>query len=87
MLLLQRLPQFRRRAVDRLLELRRLVVLRQWRLLRHDRRDDRDELRYLLLTGVSRHIGDDFGVETDSDERRRDEGLGDPGNCKSPPRV
>ena len=67
MLLLQRLPQFRRRAVDRLLELHRLVVLRQWRLLRHDRRDDRDELRYLLLTHVSRHIGDDFRVETDSD--------------------
>src|SRR6202047_3833344 len=31
--------------------------------------------------------GDDFGVETDADERRRDEGCGDPGNCKSPPRV
>src|ERR1700716_4224079 len=75
-LLLQRLPQFRRRAVDRLLELHRLVVLRQWRLLRHDRRDQRNELGYLLLTSVSRHIGGDFSVEIHADERRRDQGCG-----------
>src|SRR3981189_2452486 len=75
-LLLQRLPQFRRRAVDRLLELHRLVVLRQWRLLRHDRRDHRNELGYLLLTSVSRRIGGDFSVKMHADERRRDQGCG-----------
>src|SRR5216684_908220 len=107
---LQRLPQFRRRALGGLLELRRLVALlaRQ----RHLRLEVPPRLRQFSCQRLGpvvlplqrlpqfrrRALGgllelrrlvarDDFGVETDADKRRRDEGCGDPGNCKSPPRV
>ncbi len=78
-----------RLARQRHLRLNDLLRSRQFicqGLLPGDRRADRTNASGIVLTGGSLHIGGELGAEIQADERRRDQGCGDRGDCKPAPR-